>query len=114
MILTASVGAAGFLFCAWLFIADVDFTKLVIGMIYLAAESALCAIFTLHSRAHQYIEYISRTELERDYATDPLTCSPLIAHRPYRPGRRRVRIMRRGQSSPEAGAPACVHAKLKQ
>ena len=69
----AWAGIVCFLLSTLLVVRGVGSGKIAAGMIYLGAVTALCAIFALHIRAYQYREYVSRTDLLRDYATDPLT-----------------------------------------
>ncbi len=69
----AWAGIACFLLSAMFIVRDVEPGKIAAGMIYLGVVSALCAIFALHIRAYQYREYVSHTDLLRDYVTDPLT-----------------------------------------
>jgi diguanylate cyclase (GGDEF)-like protein len=73
MNITAAGGIAGFLVCSLWLTHGIRTAQIVVGMIYLAVIAVLCAIFSLNVRAYQYHEYISREDLKRDYATDPLT-----------------------------------------
>ena len=73
MNITAAGGIAGFLACALWLAHGLRTAQVVVGMIYLAVIAVLCAIFSLNVRAYQYKEYVSREDLKRDYATDPLT-----------------------------------------
>jgi diguanylate cyclase (GGDEF)-like protein len=69
----ALAGIAGFLACSLWLVQGIDASNMTVGVIYLSVIAALCAIFSLNVRAHQYREYVSREDLKRDYVTDPLT-----------------------------------------
>lgn len=69
----ALAGIVSFFICTLFVVRGTDAGRITAGMIYLVVVSALCAIFSLHIRAYQYREYVSRSDLMRDYVTDPLT-----------------------------------------
>ena len=73
MNITAAGGIVGFLSCSLWLAQGIDASHMAVGMIYLTVIATLCAIFSLNVRAYQYNEYVSREDLLRDYATDPLT-----------------------------------------
>ena len=73
MNIVAAAGVASFLVCAVFIVKGMDAGQIAAGMVYLVVVSVLCSIFSLHIRGYQYREYVSRVDLLRDYATDPLT-----------------------------------------
>ncbi len=73
MNVVAAAGVLSFLACELFIVKGIEAGQITAGMIYLLVVSVLCSIFSLHIRAYQYREYISRVDLLRDYATDPLT-----------------------------------------
>lgn len=73
MNIVAAAGIAGFLLCALFIVKGMDAGQISAGMVYLIVLSVLCSIFSLHIRGYQFREYVSRADLLRDYATDPLT-----------------------------------------
>jgi len=73
MNIVAASGIASFLFCAIFIARSMDAAQISAGMVYLVVVSVLCSIFSLNIRGYQYREYVSRADLLRDYATDPLT-----------------------------------------
>ena len=67
------MAAAGFIIQAKLSIADLASNYLYVGMVYLAFEIVVGALFALYFLRFQYREFVAKTELERIYSTDPLT-----------------------------------------
>jgi diguanylate cyclase (GGDEF)-like protein len=72
--LTVSVlAAAGFLAVSFGIFGGSDTAQYIASAIYLAAEIAVGTAFTLISLNYQRREYAANTELQKLYATDPLT-----------------------------------------
>ncbi len=69
----AALSAAGFLIFAGIKMASLPSNHLLAGIVYLAFEVAVGAIFAMLFRRYQYREFVAKTELERIYSTDPLT-----------------------------------------
>ena len=67
------LAAAGFVFCSFLSFVSIEQSQLIVGVVYLGVEILLCAIFSRYFYRYQQSEYATKTELERIYATDPLT-----------------------------------------
>lgn len=65
--------AAAFLITASAQINALPSNHLMAGIVYLAFETAVGAIFAMLFRRYQYREFVAKTELERIYSTDPLT-----------------------------------------
>ena len=73
MNIVAASGIVSFLVCALFIVKGMEAAQITAGMVYLVVVSVLWSNFSLHIRANQYREYVSRADLLRDYATDPLT-----------------------------------------
>ncbi|MDD5016789.1 MAG: GGDEF domain-containing protein [Eubacteriales bacterium] len=73
MIIIAIAAAAGFLLSSYFVIEELNHTQFFAGIIYLIIEIALCAVFAYFYNRYQRGEYLAKTELQRIYATDPLT-----------------------------------------
>lgn len=69
----AAAGIISFLLCEVFIVKGLEDGQVAAGAVYLVVVAVLCAIFSLHIRSYQYREYVSRSDLLRDYATDPLT-----------------------------------------
>lgn len=69
----SAVSAGSFLVMASVRLPALSIRDLLVGSVYLAFEIVAGAIFTLLFLRHQYREFVIRMELERIYATDPLT-----------------------------------------
>ena len=67
------VSAASFLVLARIRIEYLPSGHFIAGLVYLAFEIAVGAIFTMLFKKYQYREFVAKTELERIYSTDPLT-----------------------------------------
>jgi len=67
------LAAAGFLLLAKMGIGDLAPGHFYAGMVYLAFEIVVGAIYSLSFLRYQYREFVAKTELERIYSTDPLT-----------------------------------------
>ncbi len=65
--------AAAFLVLARIRIESLPSAHFLAGLVYLAFEIAVGAIFTMLFKKYQYREFVAKTELERIYSTDSLT-----------------------------------------
>jgi len=65
--------AAGFLLQAKSSIVGLTDSHFYAGIVYLAFEITVGAIYALSFMRYQYREFVAKTELERIYSTDPLT-----------------------------------------
>ncbi|MGI5849879.1 MAG: GGDEF domain-containing protein [Christensenellales bacterium] len=73
MIMVAVIITAGFFLSAYFNIENLNQTQMIAGIVYLLIEIVLCAIFAFYFNRYQRGEYSTKTELQRIYATDPLT-----------------------------------------
>lgn len=73
MIAVSLIAAAGFLTHSALSISVIGLSQFAAGAVYLILEIVVCATFSMYLLRTQYREYVAKTELERIYATDPLT-----------------------------------------
>lgn len=69
----SAVSAAAFLILANVRIESLPTNHFLAGLVYLAFEIAVGAIFAMLFKRYQYREFVAKTELERIYSTDPLT-----------------------------------------
>ncbi len=67
------IASMGFLIMAKLHILDLSQNDFFVGMVYLAFQVVVGAIFVVFFMRYQYREFVAKTELERIYSTDPLT-----------------------------------------
>lgn len=69
----SAVCAGSFLALAGASLPAVSLRDLLVGSAYLVFEIVVGAVFALLFLRYQYREFVTKTELERIYATDPLT-----------------------------------------
>lgn len=69
----AVIAAAAFLVQAKFSVANLTSNYFYTGIVYLAFEITVGALFALYFLRFQYREFVAKTELERIYSTDPLT-----------------------------------------
>lgn len=67
------VSAAAFLYVAKMQLSTLADNHFYAGLVYLAFEIIVGAVFAMLFRRYQYREFVAKTELERIYSTDPLT-----------------------------------------
>ena len=65
--------AISFFACSAFIFKDINQMRFAAGLVYMAIEVVLCAIFSYYYYRNQYREYVAKIELQRIYATDPLT-----------------------------------------
>ena len=73
MVLVAAVIFVGFIICSYYTIENLDRTQLIASIVYLLVEIVLCAVHARFLNRYQHGEFIAKIELQRIYATDPLT-----------------------------------------
>ena len=72
-VIVSILAAISFMVCAVFAFETVTRMQLVAGTVYLGVEIMLCGAATWHYYRYKRDEFMSKVELERIYATDPLT-----------------------------------------